>query len=160
MLLWAVVVRVVVFRHHWRVYWIIVARCWVVVGIRCVIWSPSVMRVLLSLVILQLIHLHFFIVICSHDWATVTITFSAEDLVWWSSWKLFSLGTIEWVVLMLRRMHTVLVLFWFSNVFLFNWFALRYDRRLHCLELLFQSLLSWRATDEQNLLSSLIRDIE
>ena len=160
MLLWAVIIRVVVFRHHWRVYRIIVARCWVVVGIRYVFWSPGVMRVLLALVILLLIHLHFFIVFCSHDWAAWTITFSTENLVWWSSWKLFSWGKIECVVLMFRRMHTVLIFFWFSNVFLFNWFALRYGRRLQCLELLFQSLLSWRATDEQNLLSSLIRDIE
>ena len=81
MLLWAVVVRVVVFRLHWSVYWIIVAWCWVVVGIRGVIRSPGVMRVLLALVILLLIHLHFFIVICSHDWAAETIAFSAEDLV-------------------------------------------------------------------------------
>ena len=69
MLLWAVIIRVVVFRNHWRVYRIIVARRWVVVGIRYVFWRPGVMRVLLALVILLLIHLHFFIVFCSDDWA-------------------------------------------------------------------------------------------
>ena len=159
MLLWAVVVWSVLFSHHWRVCRVIVARCGIVVGIRNVIWTPIVMRVL-ALVMSLLINLHFFIVLCSHDWTAEAITFLAENLISLSSWKLLLWGAIEWVVLMFRRMHSMFVLFWFSKVFLFNWLALRYDRRLHYIELLFQSLLSWRAADEQNLLSSLIRNLE